>query len=450
MKLPVLHRGLLVIAFCVPALANASLYTFSHIGVTDSGARGYPQGVNLSGYVALTVDDGSQTSYIRSPQGRMRKLSHIDGMQSTILDVNAVGVGVGVSHALEGDYRGDPRGSAATVWRGDQAAILPGLGGSREYAWAINDRGIIGGYSHTRTSPIGGVSRAVWWDDTGIHDLGTGGGRSAGVFGLNNRGTFVGSTRFDDGTEVGTTWQNGTTTHVGTPGGSRSLLNDVNEQGWASGDALLDGDEEAWRAVLWDGTALRNLGTLGGGWSSSTSIDDAGNVYGSATTAAGRQHAVMWSAGAIVDLNDVVVNAADLRGLTLDTAMGSDIHGNIYGILSDRTTGQGGAFMLTLVSAAEIPEPNTYQGLAAAFLAMLGGLKLGRRRFPWWRTSGKTVFASPPSGDLTVITGSGRGVSRFGAVWPTRQAAGAAWWPGSHFAGGALPPPRCHRPVAIN
>lgn len=360
------RTALSLLAMLAAMPASAGLYMYSKIEYPSTTETVSTHSVNQNGQLAVNLDDGSSTAYLWSAAGNRQKLLSVDGFQSHVVDVNVMGVAVGVSYRMSGG-----RLSGATVWNGDMVSLLPGLGGSQEGAYAINDAGAIVGFSYTRMTAFSGVSRAVLWDADGVHDLGTGGGTTAAAFGLNNNGTVVGSTRFENGEENGTLWKDGTVTHVGTLGGSRSSLGDVNDNGWAVGNSLLAGDDENWRAVLWDGFSLRNLGTLGGRLSSAYDIAEDGTVFGSASTTDEKEHATMWREGHAIDLHDLVVNTADLGHLTLSTAIGADGDGNIYGYLYDRKTYRPGTFVLTPVSPAEVPEPGSLSLLAAGLLYLV-------------------------------------------------------------------------------
>jgi uncharacterized membrane protein len=351
--------------------ASAGLYNYSEIKYPGTPVSVSSHSVTSNGLLAVNLWTEGADAYLWTKHGPARTLLPVPGFQSQVLDVNAAGIAVGESSSLYGE-----RYSRATVWRDEQAIFLPSLGGTFEAATAINSAGLIVGTSYTRTTPSHGITRAVIWDKDGVHDLGTGGGVTAGAWGLNSSGLVVGTTRFEDGHEEGSLWNDGAVSHVGTLGGSRSVLSDVNDHGWAIGDSLLAGDNEAWRAVLWNGSSLLDLGTLGGNWSSAYDIAEDGTVFGSAAVLDGQEHATMWQAGRAIDLHDLVSNVADLGRLTLNTAIGVDAEGNIYGYLYDRKTYSMGTFVLSPIGDAEVSEP----GSIALLLAGLGTLLACTRR----------------------------------------------------------------------
>ena len=63
------------------------------------------------------------------------------------------------------------------------------LGKGESYAWAINGRGQITGYSDTS----GGMTHAFLWEDGIMSDLGTLGGKHSFAYAINIRGQVVGA-----------------------------------------------------------------------------------------------------------------------------------------------------------------------------------------------------------------------------------------------------------------
>lgn len=340
----------LLLSSVITLPANAGLYSFSKVEYPASSYSATSLEVNRSGQFAVSLLGDNQTSYIWTASGMQMELQTPSGYGSQVISLNDRGTAVGFSYDL---YANDSR-SRAVVWSGASLHLLPGLSETaQEVALDINDLGNIVGYSYKHDVRL---SRALFWDADGLHDLGIGSGVSAAANAINNANTIVGSTRFADGTQNGTIWKDGTVTHIGTLGGTRSVLADVNDLGWAVGDSLLEGDQD-WRAVLWDGIALRDLGTLGGQWSTANNIGADGTVFGSALTASEQQHATIWRNGSAIDLHDLVVNLADMGSMNMMTAIGSDSKGAIYGILYDPNTYTTGTFILTPVDDNEVPEP---------------------------------------------------------------------------------------------
>lgn len=147
------------------------------------------------------------------------------------------------------------------------------------------------------TSPLEGAPgpyMEAWiWD--GIRQ-GIGSGQATGV---NNQGQIVGQRepsyhafiRNADGTE----------TEIATFGGNTSYAYDVNDMGQVVGQADLFGFPVRFRAFLWYGGVLQNLGTLGGN-SRAWAINDRSIIVGTAyaadpITEVQVAHAVYWDGG---------------------------------------------------------------------------------------------------------------------------------------------------------
>ncbi len=126
-------------------------------------------------------------------------------------------------------------------------------------------------------------------------------------------------------------------------------------------------------AFLWDpATGMQDLGTLGGGFSFGMGINDSGQVTGVSTTASGLAHAFLWDGTGMLDLNDLIVPGSGWTLLEAGHAINDAGQITGYGLIGD----QGHAFLLTPVTVAQVPEPET--------LALMGtgiiGLGLLRRR----------------------------------------------------------------------
>ncbi|HTK94539.1 MAG TPA: hypothetical protein VL382_02780, partial [Terriglobales bacterium] len=156
-----------------------------------------------------------------------------------------------------------PQGMRAVTWQGMTATALPSWSGAdASTALAINDNGEISGWISLHN-----VKHAVLWSADGtIHDLGTLGGGSEALA-LNGTGGVAG-------------------------------LSVQNDQARAF----------AWSAA----SGMQSLGTLAGGTHSEAfGINDAGQIVGSSGSARGLR-AFLWTGSAMVDLNTLIPNDANL------------------------------------------------------------------------------------------------------------------------------------------
>lgn len=237
------------------------------------------------------------------------------GIQSGATDVNDAGQVVGYSVA-----GGTPR---AVRWRtagGDMEHLAP-LGDPESLATAINNAGdIVGnawklehlylydiyasyGFRWTEAGGMTNVSKNattippnIYGADEGAADI-----NDAGQIALSVRRCFI---EF----EICVTWA-----VVWTPGdsyvaidnylgGRHTMPASINEVGELVGSATTAGGQT--HAFRWTAAGrMADLGTLGGSASQALGINNAGQVVGSSTTASGQTHAFLWTAaGGMLDL----------------------------------------------------------------------------------------------------------------------------------------------------
>jgi probable HAF family extracellular repeat protein len=246
---------------------------------------------------------------------------------------------------------------------------LPSLGGGQSRGMAINDLGVVSGWSNLPD----GTRRAVLWPDhQTITNLGKLGGLSSTVpwLGLNNASMVVGISHTDDVDPLdedwaceaagflphttnlicrGFVWENDVMRELPTLGGNHSFGTGVNNHGlvvgWAE-TAVHDGtcDQNTpqrlqFRAVMWDPKdgskgkiKARELSPYpGDSASAATAINDNGQVVGisgKCDQGVGRysaQHAVRW------EKNGKVTLLPNLGGTTWHTPMDINAQGDIAG-----------------------------------------------------------------------------------------------------------------------
>ena len=152
-------------------------------------------------------------------------------------------------------------------------------------------------------TPVASGSAAGRWV---AKDLGTLGGTRSSVSDINNRGQIVGSFEpagvGDAMLSHAFLWQNGKMTDLGVlPGYEDCYVAEISERGQVVGSCYT-ADGETARAFLWDKGHLTALGTLGGKSSHATGINEHGQVVGSSGTGKGRTHAFLWQSGKMKDL----------------------------------------------------------------------------------------------------------------------------------------------------
>ncbi len=209
------------------------------------------------------------------------------------------------------------------------------------------DKGQVVGLSKTST----GQTHAFFWEAGVMTDLGTFGGLESCAYAINDKGQVLGWADAPDGTNLAFIWdkvhgkqelglftgydinENG---QVAGFSSSRAMVWDsqagvrqlssqysvacgLNDIGQVVGSNGLDK-----HAFVWDTSGLRDLGTLGGGFSQAFSINNAGQVVGYSPTSTGDIHPFLWD-----EENGMV----DLWGITGDTgwAFGINDLGQVVG-----------------------------------------------------------------------------------------------------------------------
>lgn len=227
--------------------------------------------------------------------------------------------------------------SHGVIWQNGAAVSLGSLGSGFTTATAINDSGEVVGLSYVTNTD----ERAFMWQNgvmTALVSLAGTAAPNGSASAINNQGEIVGESSFVTSTgllfERATLWQNGQPVDLGAlPDGSgNSYAVAINNEGQAIGQVspTLPSPSAPEQAVLFQNGAVTLLTGLAANESTvARGINDAGTIVGLAGTATGDEHAVMWQAGVITDLNSLLPANS---GWVLEEADGVDANGDIFGI----------------------------------------------------------------------------------------------------------------------
>lgn len=317
-------------------MLSAALYR-----ITDLGTLGgdYSQGnaINSLGHVAAesALPDGSVHAALFSGTGGLTDLGSLSG--------DAYGLGINRADQVVGygDAPGGKFGEHAFVTDAGSLRDLGTLGGPNSHAFAINDGGDIVGDADAPDPNAPGqffTRPAVWRAGAAAPEPLDGlGGHFGGATAINQGGVIVGYSAvvgdfpppqaipdhaflYDPA--------DGSTTDLGTlPGGINSEAYGVNDRGWVVGTA--ETPTGPTHAFLYRDGHMSDLGTLAGGQSFASGINNDGLVVGDALVAAGDHHAFLYDGQRMRDLNDLIDPAA---GWTLEYATAVNGSGLITGV----------------------------------------------------------------------------------------------------------------------
>lgn len=199
------------------------------------------------------------------------------------------------------------------------------LGGTSSRALGINGKGLIVGTSASLLNP----SRAFFRDVgvTSLTDLGTFSGPAAQATAINDFGSIVGFSRLDDGTDRAFLYEDGVMNNIGTlPDHNGSRAWGINPSGLIVGESITN---SASQAFIYRAGAMTSLGLLAtNGVSTAYGINDIGQVVGTASVDQGRTHAFLFSAGQMLDMNNLIPIES---GWELTEARGINRNGAVVG-----------------------------------------------------------------------------------------------------------------------
>ena len=354
-------------------------YKVTDLGVLPSKEESVPAAINGQGLVAGTssANTSGEAAFRYNPYNPapMEDIGQsIRGVISRGFGINSTGMVVGDSAFIDASTADSPIRHAALFKNGSLIDLGTVKKQTFSRANSINDFDQVVGFSGPALdSP---KSRAFFWSkSTGMIDLGTLGGAYAQAFAINDSGSITGNSQlratdsqaihaFLSPSPLGTGAIG--MRDLGTLGGPFSYGMAINAKNHVVGYSTINKVDSRVHAFWFDGTGMKDLGSLA---PSSSKLEDQSVALGvnSSDTVVGytylpainantdpavqpgtspvRQVAFVWSQGTMTDLNKLIGTAAETYHL--NSAMAINDNGQIVATALSKATGTRRAVLLT-------------------------------------------------------------------------------------------------------
>jgi MYXO-CTERM domain-containing protein len=225
-----------------------------HQGDPDTG-NSAAWGINASGAVVGQSSVGKATQATVFSNGSVHTLGTLGGTNSYGYGINASGQVVGVSDTASGAQHGFVTGT-----NGELIDIDPTHASRSSAANAINDLGQVTGYAVTNDD---GDYAAYIYQNGAMNFLATLGGNYAQGYAINNAGMVAGYSGLSNGESHAFLYANGVLLDLGDLGGNDSYATGINEAGAVVGVSnLAAGPGAGYHAFLYSGGKLQDLNDL--------------------------------------------------------------------------------------------------------------------------------------------------------------------------------------------
>jgi len=289
------------------------------------GLRGTPVAINNDGIVAFVSREGFSLLY-DSNSGQVVQPPPIQQ--------------AGIAAITNNNNTAGTNGRTGWFVVDGVGGTVPFGGGTGSGALAVSDNGLVAGFINLPGGAFGlGKEHGVIYSPKTqqLTDLGTFGGDSSFARAVNDRGQVAGGAQFPgprlfDNPFHAFRFFDGVMEDLGTLGGANSDAFAIDAHGRVAGAADLPGPffDQPRHAFLFDKDGMHDLGTLpeAAFRSEARAMNDAGDAVGQSCCVGIVPHAVLFSGGEVIDLNDL---APATDGFVHDSASGINDHGAIVG-----------------------------------------------------------------------------------------------------------------------